>query len=335
MDALIASKRRQGKELAVRHYLAVKQRLSIPGDMVVLRVNSEGYRGPELLEAGSAFRVLVLGDSCTFGTIGDYTYPRVLEQELGRSGPVEVINAGVEGYGPRQILARIDEFAELRPDLTLIHVGWNALFSETLEFLPRERPQSAEPARGGLRSVALVRRVALRLKRLGTDRREALAAYTETKRPDAKDPALTRLETYTPSFVHEIEEIATRMRSSGSLVVLTTLPALYRTDVPPSPAALKIGHLPRFTNNPYVLAGMVERYNQSLFKLAEQHVLAVVDLDAWSRSELRPPEDHFFDSVHLVEEAQRALGLHLASELALKGLVPRADPSVLYSAANR
>jgi hypothetical protein len=186
-----------------------------------------------------------------------------------------------------------------------------------------------------LRSVALVRRVALQLKRLGTDRREALAAYTETKRPDAKDPALTRLETYTPSFVHEIEEIATRMRSSGSLVVLTTLPALYRTDVPPSPAALKIGHLPRFTNNPYVLAGMVERYNQSLVKLAEQHALAVVDLAAWSRSELRPPEDHFFDSVHLVEEAQRALGLHLASELALRGLVPRADPSVLYSAADR
>ena len=51
------------------------------------------------------------------------TFPVRLEAALRdrRAGPVEVVNAGVSGYGPDQILARLDsDLAGLQPDLVIL-----------------------------------------------------------------------------------------------------------------------------------------------------------------------------------------------------------------------
>lgn len=79
--------------------------------------------------------------------------------------------------------------------------------------------------------------------------------------------------------------------------------------------ALKVGHLPTFTRNPYVLAMMTQRYNQSLRTLAERRGLVVIDLERWSGAPLRPRDAYFFDSVHLYEKGQEMIGDFLASEL--------------------
>jgi hypothetical protein len=106
------------------------------------------------------------------------------------------------------------------------------------------------------------------------------------------------------------------MQAAGSRVVLVTLPGLYASDRDPSPRALEIGHLPAFTDNPFVLARMAERYNDQLRRLASERGLGLVDLDSWCRQELRPADEHFVDSVHLDERSQERAGTFLAQALA-------------------
>jgi len=88
-------------------------------------INSLGLRGPELgSDDGAHTRVLVLGDSYTFGwAVGeDEPFARVLEDLLDRNDrPVEVINAGTPGYNTVQQAALLDELWErVRPDLVVL-----------------------------------------------------------------------------------------------------------------------------------------------------------------------------------------------------------------------
>jgi lysophospholipase L1-like esterase len=316
IDEVIAAKRSAGKLLAVEHYRSAKERLGLAGDTVALRINRDGYRGPELDATGRSTRWLTLGDSCTFGTIEAYTYPRVMERELRRVAPIEVVNGAVEGYGPRHVLARLEEFKRLRPALTILYIGWNALYAEHAYFDAQSVRPSTDLA-DHLASIRLARRAASALMRgRRAPGEDALANYLRAKRPDPQDPLLNVLRDYTPTFLGDVERIAVEMRDAGSVVVLATLPGLYRTDEPPSARALAIGHLPRFTDNPYVLAAMTERYNDALRRLAARHGLELVDLDRWARRELVPPERFFFDSVHLWEEGQAKIGAYLAETLA-------------------
>jgi lysophospholipase L1-like esterase len=95
------------------------------GRSILVRTNSCGFRGEELLPAGAARRVVVYGDSlieAEFSALED-TFAKRLERDLaGRlRKPVEVINAGVVGYGPDQVSLRMRaEIADLRPDLVIV-----------------------------------------------------------------------------------------------------------------------------------------------------------------------------------------------------------------------
>jgi hypothetical protein len=66
-------------------------------------INTMGLRGPEV-RAASEPRVLLLGDSFVFGQGVEQveTLSARLEARLGQARPVQVLNAGVSGYGPVQ-----------------------------------------------------------------------------------------------------------------------------------------------------------------------------------------------------------------------------------------
>src|SRR5262249_11001071 len=93
------------------------------------------------------------------------------------------------------------------------------------------------------------------------------------------------------------------------------LPGLYELDRDPTPAMLRMGHVPPYTDNPFVLATLAARYNEVLRELARTEPLVLIDLDAWSREALEPREHYFFDSVHLTDEGQAMLGRYLAARL--------------------
>jgi lysophospholipase L1-like esterase len=312
LSQLLEAKRRDGHDLAVRYLRERAGRLGVRDDEVVLRIDAAGYRGPEVDPAHRRVRILALGDSCTFGTaLGEqYPYPRVLEGALRRAGrDVEVINAGVEGYGPVDVLARLDELKALRPEITTIYLGWNALFDES--FFEKTHGTARYSAGLGLLKDAYEQA----MQRVVDPQERARAAVRREKHPDPAAPEVAALADYRPWFLRDLERVVAGMQSAGSRVVLITLPGLYVTDEAPSPRALAVGYLPLFTDNPYVLAQMARAYNDSLRSLAARQGLLLIDLDRWSRRALEPREAHFFDSVHLYEESQALIGEEIARQL--------------------
>ncbi len=97
-------------------------------------INSKGFVGPEFDDqpAPGTYRVIALGDSCTFATgFWQIGYPSMLQQRLNAGGGAprfEVINAGIEGYNSTFALDRIrDELLKYRPHLVIVYIGWNDL----------------------------------------------------------------------------------------------------------------------------------------------------------------------------------------------------------------
>lgn len=310
---MLDAKRAAGRTLTVQHMERAGPLLGIASDETAVEVNGDGFRGPALDATHSRYRILALGDSCTFGTplSERYPYARVLERELrARGHAVEVVNGGVEGYSPSDVLVRIDEMRALRPELVTLYIGWNALFQD--RFL-----DDASGPRRYLHSARLLSRALEAVRERFRDRRRAaVLAYERPRRADRTARELQLLDAYVPSFFPEVVRIVDAMQAAGSRVVILTLPGLYSTDRDPSPRALEIGHLPVFTDNALVLARMAERHNEALRSLARERRLTLVDLERWARAALVPPEDHFIDSVHLDELSQERAGVELADALA-------------------
>lgn len=302
-EQVIVAKQNSGRDLGVEYLKQRAPKLGIRPQDIVFRINEDGFKGPELDKSHSRLRILTLGDSCTFGSLFDaWSYPRVLERELRQLGwKVEVVNGGVQGYSPKQVLARIEEFKALKPEITTVYIGWNAIFS-----------YDALPNRGfRFYTPWLVRTAYARL----FPHRAALSLYNRPRHADKNDPELKQLDGYVPPFMKDVELIIRQMQSSGSKVVLVTLPGLYTTKEEPSARSLQIGHLPGFTKNPYVLAKMAEEYNSALKRLARQYGLQVIDLAEWSDAALYPRDAYFFDSVHLYEEGEELVGKYMAQLL--------------------
>jgi hypothetical protein len=90
-------------------------------------INSLGLRDYERPVLDNAFRIVVLGDSITFG-IGvevDQTFPKILEgrlnEEFGDRFPVQVFNLGVPSYNTvQEYLYMRESYDTFRPDMILV-----------------------------------------------------------------------------------------------------------------------------------------------------------------------------------------------------------------------
>ncbi len=87
-----------------------------------ITVNAHGYRGGLHSEAPApgATRVVMLGDSITFGTgVGD---DQTFSHLLDASPRLEVLNLGVDGYGTDQALIRLErEGLPARPHVVILN----------------------------------------------------------------------------------------------------------------------------------------------------------------------------------------------------------------------
>ncbi|HSB63227.1 MAG TPA: hypothetical protein VLJ18_03630 [Thermoanaerobaculia bacterium] len=111
----------------------------LSGRDVVIDVNSLGLRYPELPpKSPDEFRVLVLGDSITFGdfVLEEETWTRQMEAlTAGRKKAVRFINAGLPGAGTAEELALFREIGpNVKADLVLVGMYLNDAQSGSLFF---------------------------------------------------------------------------------------------------------------------------------------------------------------------------------------------------------
>jgi hypothetical protein len=107
---------------------------------VPVHINHLGLRDPreyDLHKGPHTFRILVLGDSVTFGhgSIYEHTYPYLTEQRLRAWRPDidwQVWNAAVPGYNTSQELAHLLEVGpRFQPDLVVVGFYENDLIDDT------------------------------------------------------------------------------------------------------------------------------------------------------------------------------------------------------------
>ncbi len=99
---------------------------------VSARINSHGFRGPEIGEKDgeSSLRIMVLGDSVAFGAgVGDGDeFVRLVEKRWNLEGTfsrrIEIINTGVGGYNTTQEIASLERHqSRYRPDMVWLVVS--------------------------------------------------------------------------------------------------------------------------------------------------------------------------------------------------------------------
>lgn len=118
----------------LRPNLRTNFRLIRPDAEAEVAINSEGFRGPEFAPPDpDALRVLVLGDSVTFGLHLDreQSWPRRMQQQLAkqaRGRTVQVRNLSVPGYSTfqgRRLFQRHAIEGDFAPHLVVFAFGFN------------------------------------------------------------------------------------------------------------------------------------------------------------------------------------------------------------------
>lgn len=260
-------------------------------------LNSDGFRSPEFThKTPGVFRILALGDSCTYGIMAapersffhiPEPYPQLLQrfsdERLGR-GRVEVLNGGVPGYTSYHgVMLLRSKLRNLAPDLITVRYGWNDHFVPAFG-------AAATGYREPEGALALaVQDLLLRTSLYGFFRR--LGFEAQALRSNAGAPQRLQLPTeWTPSlsreaYKHNLRRIVALGRAEGARVWLLISP--YAADVsdpnrprhdefPMSPDQLVeingIGSLEK-------LVAIHDDYNRALREVGAELDAPVVDME--------------------------------------------------------
>jgi peptidoglycan/LPS O-acetylase OafA/YrhL/lysophospholipase L1-like esterase len=186
----------------------------------VIRINSAGFRGPEIApDKADRFRIVALGESQTFGPTlhaGEKPWPELLQDlfadRASCSRPIEVINAGTEAYTLEDNLERMRrDVLPLKPDLVLSTHGMNGLLALGLR-------QEAEPSEPGVRprASALIGRAVLTIERAAHDWRTR-----QVIRPPAPTP-LSDAALLKSRYAQAYRKLIALGRDNGVPVALAT-----------------------------------------------------------------------------------------------------------------
>lgn len=239
-------------------------------------INSYGFRGPPVTKEkpGSTFRIICMGDSCTFGEgLGEkeLPYPRLLEIMLNETSPgltCEVINAGVPGYTTIDgIYWLMEGLLDFSPDLVTVLYGWN-------DHWQTNRP-NYETAKGNARFITINDL----LNKLDSYRFLSRIIYTikwrQLKKEVQKDFREFRLDVVPAEYKMNLENIIYRVRDSGAHVLLMT-----------SPSGLVGGNIPQYllksgaVRNLDTLPLIHETYNEVVRETAREQNTLFLDLAA-------------------------------------------------------
>jgi lysophospholipase L1-like esterase len=226
-----------------------KRRVDIPGAkkayywqgaLQVYDENEFRRTTPFPLKRPGTFRILVVGDSLTYGFgIDEYwTYPAVLERKLRDEFNVEMLDLGVGGYQSADIRGIVESrVPKLKPDLVIYGVCLN-------DFLPSDTNQDVFDTAYAL---PLPRKLSARLTektRLGaylSDHYDALLRNLDL-RQDFFDGILAHIDTYRTRIAKDVAAMNAVVESQG---------------LPPM-IGMVLDQYPRYQGRGYRLARVVE-----------------------------------------------------------------------------
>jgi len=270
---------------------------------VPIRTNSLGLRSPEitLAKPPDTFRILVLGDSVTFGWSlrGEDTYASQLASLLATLRPnqrVEVINAGVSGYGTWQELRWLQETGlPLEPDVVIVQAHLNDAADNLWGTLGWQQGSDSWLVRTSM-LARLVSRVSS-ARQVGSGDAPCVTDW----KVDADQVCWQRTE----ELLNEIERAASER---GAALVLMPSPMRWQVDAE--------------VRDPRAWVDAT-RYQDVLAGYGRQHGWIVVDpLAAIRAATSTNDKSLFLDVGHPDEAGQRVLAQELYSALSQGGLLP-------------
>lgn len=263
-----------------------------------ISINSKGFVGPEFTQQKSpnSFRVIALGDSCTFaGGWYETTYSGMLQSLLnsGSGGRrVEVINAGIPGYNSEFALARLrDELLTYQPDLVSIYIGWNDLMKTN-----PSNPAATDQHRRLWKAINESYLVKAYAKLIFFYLRPLLMK----PRVDENLKEHDAFANFVPAvYQANLETMMRTLKTQRIQIVLVTLPTVVRAHMTEEEIEKAHVFFPYFAGA-YSLERFLSlhrAYNTVIKQVAAFYQVPLVDLDAIFDE--YPKDDLFYDTMHL------------------------------------
>jgi hypothetical protein len=202
-----------------------------------VRTNSLGLRGPDLDTNRDSIRVLTVGDSFTLGlqVPEDQTWQAGLSASLTQAlhRPVEVLNAGVDGYGTLQATAQLKRLARAtRANFAILafYLGndfrGNSILDERRALMRSRPPIGAQDESASRGSAVLAKAsrlyatwlAASQVRRNGSDFR--IAEYADEMSPFVSEEALTRLIPDTVTAIGQFEAACSELNITCAIILI-------------------------------------------------------------------------------------------------------------------
>ncbi len=230
-------------------YFTARPELVIRGQAL----NHAGFRSREFApKPPGIFRVLAIGDSCTFGMTAPDNYlfvkdpyPQRLEQliaERAGADKVEVLNGGQPGYNSYQgLLLLRTKLRNLHPDLITVRFGWNDHLMSPQNQVGNAFRELRNPFVRGVQDLLLHTALYPYAKRLGMEAQLWMQPAAPPGAPAFKplprewDPNVTIQD-----YEYNLRRIVELGRQQGAQVWLLTSPSAFLTP----------GHLLRYEQLP-------------------------------------------------------------------------------------
>ena len=230
----------KGGPLAFVHHPHLTYKLQANQHTGTFTINAQGFRGRDWTkDTQSAHRIIVLGHSTVFGhgaSGDDKIFVSALERLLNDSAqfmeaPVEVLNAGVLGYGStEELVLLVTHLLDYHPDLIIIMDGWMDLCLRELG--AQGRQYHATPvfgifdtilSRDGQRWANLMRLSAFyrMLERQLAERRQ------KGKRPPSFGCSSSNHGPYLARYRKNIERMIRIAKTFGCETILASQPELF------------------------------------------------------------------------------------------------------------
>ncbi|UCC43791.1 MAG: SGNH/GDSL hydrolase family protein [Candidatus Zixiibacteriota bacterium] len=257
------------------------------------QVNSLRMRGKEISTLTDDYRIVAIGNSCTFGwgIPQQYTWVDLLETILNIRKPenrVQVLNAGVPGYTSYQGWQYFKrDLLDLDPNMVLIMFGWND------HWPAGKRIEDARQKMPG-RVLVSVHNLLSRLKLYQLLRKAASSAVGEPVTEslgDLADDHSSPRRVALDEFVKNLEAMIALARENDAKPVLMIPPVA-------SPQIY-------YEGRPWNLHYLHEPYQGCIRSVASQHSVPVIDLQAAFDRSANLFDRHQTDPIHFNVKGHR------------------------------